>query len=928
VAGQDREYEFQVVNFGPSSAASPVKFVDTLPTGVTYLSATSTAGGWTCSAVGQLLTCTRSGAMAAGLDETITVSVRLAADLPAGAIQNTATVSSPTPDPNPGNNTDTDITDTTTSADLQITKATVASPVKAGETAAFTLTVKNNGPSDSVGPITVTDVVPDGLTYGAGSSATGTGWSCAFASGTVTCTRATTLVAGATADPITLTLDVNSDAGPATIVNTASVDGVTPDPDLSNNTDDSPVTIIEDVDLSIVKTRTGSGSVSAGSNVSFELAVSNAGPSDAADVSVTDTLPTGMESVSVSGSGWDCATTTTTYTCTRPTLAAGSSAPVISVTAKVLASVADGSTLVNTATVSTSSPDRDPSNDTDTASVPVAAVADLELTKSVADSSLNAGDNATYTIAVRNLGPSDAAASVTVVDTLPAGFTYVSTSGSGWSCTSAAGGSGSGDVVTCVLKESGSPVSLKAGTSAASITLVAKISSDVRAGSYTNSATVTTPTTETTSSNNTDTAAVTVGEVADVAIIKSHSGTATINENLTWTLAVTNNGPSTARDIVVTDVLPTGLTYVSATGNGWSCAQATGTVTCTLAASLAPGASADPISLVTTVGPEAYSSVSNTAKVDSSTPDNKPDNNTSTDSVDVPPLVDLEITKSHTGALVVGKQATYTIGVTNNGPTDDPGPVTVVDTLPAGLSYVSATGTDWTCSVNGQAITCKLAGTLAVAAQTSITLVVDVLPEAYPSVTNVATVSSPSKDSNPDNNVATDPGPVTPDVRLTVKKRLESLVDKTATFVITGTNEGTNATTESFDLVDDLPVGLEFVSASGDGFVCEEVDTVVTCTHADPLAPGASASVTVVTTVTAAPGTRVQNVGLITGGGGEGGGGGGTVTPPVDVITPGQGGGLPQTGADVGGLLALSMISLLGGFALLFVRPRRRTTTS
>jgi len=347
-----------------------------------------------------------------------------------------------------------------------------------------------------------------------------------------------------------------------------------------------------------------------------------------------------------------------------------------------------------------------------------------------------------------------------------------------------------------------------------------------------------------------------------------------------------------------------------------------------LAAPLASGASADPISLVTVVGPEAYSSVANTAKVDSSTPDNKPDNNTSTDRVDVPPLVDLAITKSHAGELAVGRQTTYTLDVTNNGPTTDPGPVTVVDTLPTGLSFVSATGTDWTCSANGQVITCTLAGTLAVAAQTSISLVVNVLPAAYPSVTNVATVSSPSKDSNPDNNVATDPGPVTPDVRLTVQKRLESLVDTTATFVITGTNEGTNATTESFDLVDDLPEGLEFVSASGEGFVCVEVDTVVTCTYAEPLAPGASASVTVVTTVTAEPGTRVQNVGLVTGGGGEGGGGGGTVTPPVDVITPGEGGGLPPTGADVGGLLALSLISLLGGFALLFVRPRRRTQTA
>jgi uncharacterized repeat protein (TIGR01451 family) len=121
-------------------------------------------------------------------------------------------------------------------------------------------------------------------------------------------------------------------------------------------------------------------------------------------------------------------------------------------------------------------------------------------------------------------------------------------------------------------------------------------------------------------------------EVADLAITKSHSGNFFVGANGYYLLNVTNNGPNAASGtITVTDTLPTGLTYVSATGTGWSCGNAGQTVTCTRSDSLASGASAPDITLIVSVGAAAYPSVTNTATVSGSLFDNVSGNNTSSD---------------------------------------------------------------------------------------------------------------------------------------------------------------------------------------------------------------------------------------------------------------------------------------------------------
>jgi uncharacterized repeat protein (TIGR01451 family) len=105
---------------------------------------------------------------------------------------------------------------------------------------------------------------------------------------------------------------------------------------------------------------------------------------------------------------------------------------------------------------------------------------------------------------------------------------------------------------------------------------------------------------------------------------------------VTYTLAVTNNGPTSASSVSVTDPLPAGSGFVSATGAGWSCGFASGTVTCTTP-TLALGPAA-PITLVITAPPVTKSStIANTATVSSSTSDPVPGNNSSTAFIHVVP---------------------------------------------------------------------------------------------------------------------------------------------------------------------------------------------------------------------------------------------------------------------------------------------------
>lgn len=121
------------------------------------------------------------------------------------------------------------------------------------------------------------------------------------------------------------------------------------------------------------------------------------------------------------------------------------------------------------------------------------------------------------------------------------------------------------------------------------------------------------------------------------------------------------------------------------------------------------------------------------------------------------PVADLELGMVRGGALVGGQNATYTLTVKNNGPLVEAGPVTVVDSLPSGLTFVSGTGTGWSCSLSGQTVTCTRSGSIASGASApSLVLTVAVAAGASGTVTNTATVTGTSFDNFTSNNTVSD----------------------------------------------------------------------------------------------------------------------------------------------------------------------------
>ncbi len=214
-------------------------------------------------------------------------------------------------------------------------------------------------------------------------------------------------------------------------------------------------------------------------------------------------------------------------------------------------------------------------------------------------------------------------------------------------------------------------------------------------------------------------------------------------------------------------------------------------------------------------------------------------------------LNDVAISKTHTGDFTAGGQGSFTITVSNvTAPpsTASAGPLTVTDTLPAGLSFVSGTGSGWTCSAAGQDVTCTNPGPLAVGASSDITLTVNVDAGAGPNVTNTATVASQG-DTNPNNDSATDTAQVvagSADLAISKTDSADPVaVGDPVSYTITVTNGGPDSATNV--TVDDTFSGAGFsvtgVSSSQGGcagFPC----------NLGTIASGGSATITINGTAT------------------------------------------------------------------------------
>ena len=241
-------------------------------------------------------------------------------------------------------------------------------------------------------------------------------------------------------------------------------------------------------------------------------------------------------------------------------------------------------------------------------------------------------------------------------------------------------------------------------------------------------------------------ARTTLLQMPDMTVTKSHVGSFGQGQiGAQYTITASNVGNfNTSGLITVTDTLPTGMVATAAAGTGWVCTITTPAnlvTTCTRSDALAAAASYPPITLTVNVASLATTPLVNSVKVAGGGEANLA-NNTATDSTIINKKSDLTISKTHTGNFFQGQtNATYALTVNNIGGANSAGTITVTDTLPTGLTFVSGVGTGFTCTATGQVVTCNRTTALNAAANVVITLTVNVAASASTPLVNQATVS-------------------------------------------------------------------------------------------------------------------------------------------------------------------------------------------
>ena len=602
--------------------------------------------------------------------------------------------------------------------------------------ATYSVLVRNVGAAPTSGEVIVTDPVPVGMTPVSGS---GPGWTCAVEAQTVVCRRSDPLAPQQAYPAMTITVNVGPVALTVTNIATASGGGDTqPSP-----SGPDPTTIAGRPQLTITKSHPDPV-VQGERGLPFSLLVSNNGTGPTTGtVTVTDTLPAGLALVDATGSGWNCVIAAATATCSRSdALAQAQSYPAIQIRADV---AAGATSTVNEATVSGGG-DTTPNDNVarDSVSISPAGQPNLILTKEHDGDFTQGQQGAAYRVRVANVGQAPTVGLVTVTDNLPAGLTPTSASGSGWACTIAS------QSVTCTRSDALAP-----GAAYPLIVLLVNVAAN--ATNLANVATLTGGGDQTTVDNTSTDETHIVARAPDLSVAKRHADPFLAGQQgAAYHITVTNTGTApTVGEVIVVDSMPAGLTPVSASGSGWSCAVAAPTVTCRRSDSLAPGASFPDITLLVNVAPNA-SNLTNVVSV-SGGGDATPDNNTDGDNTSIGASPDPTISLSRSTPLVVFEDAEYQVVVTNLGPGLLGGKTEVEAVLPAELGPLSALGDGWSCGTDGQRIHCTRIGQCLPNNAFSTIRIRAFVRQGPTSITVTAKVAN-NADSNLNNNVAVNTG--------------------------------------------------------------------------------------------------------------------------------------------------------------------------
>ncbi|MBB4801622.1 gliding motility-associated-like protein/uncharacterized repeat protein (TIGR01451 family) [Flavobacterium nitrogenifigens] len=817
VVGSQVSFELIITNDGPNNATG-VQVTDLLPSGFQYVNYSSSAGLYD-SATGIW----NVGTVDVGVSESLILDVKV---LPTGDYFNVAQVTAsnlPDPDSTP-NNDDGDqseddednavVTPIQPSADLSLTK-TVSNPTPlVGSIVTFTIITTNSGPQDAA-LVQVTDLLPSGYTFSSFNATSGT-----YNSTTGLWTL--DILESSESETLQINAIVNSTGNYINIAEVTNSD--TPDPDSTPNngviTEDDYGTatttpIPQSSDLSLAKT-VNTTTPLVGSLVTFEVVVTNNGPQDNFGVQVTDVLPSGytFTGFTVSTGTYDTATGIWTV---------GNLVTGDAETLQLVARVNPTGNYTNTAEVTAANlpdPDSTPNNGITTeddyaeaTTVPVPTSADLSLTKTVSNATPLVGSLVTFSIQVTNSGPQEANG-VTVTDLLPSGFTYVSYSAT----------TGSYVPTTGLWTVGNMPI-----TDSYTLQITALVNA---AGNYTNSAEITAssqPDPDSTPNNGITTeddyaeaTVVPIATSADLSLTKTvNNTTPLVGSQVTFSIQINNAGPQSSENIIVTDLLPTGYSYVSYTATAGSYDAVTGLWT----VGSMPVSTAHTLQITAVVN--ATGNYTNSAEITASSqpdPDSTPNNGITTEddyaeatATPTAQSSDLSLTKTvNNNTPLAGSPVTFAVVVTNNGPQDNTG-VQITDLLPSGYTYNSFTVSTGTYnSTNGIWNIGNLAN------GESETLQITAIVNASGDYLNIAEITSanlPDPNSTPNNGVPTENDyatatiiPTAQSADLSLTKTVNStnpLVGSLVTFEVIVTNNGPQ-NTSGVTVTDLLPNGYTY----------------------------------------------------------------------------------------------------------------------
>ncbi len=757
-------FTIYVKNNGPSNATGVV-VTDVLSSAYEFVSASPSKGIWVDPNwnVGDL-----------GWNEEASITI-IAKVKPneIGNYSNTAIVSGNETDPDPLNNTSDIMPDPLQIVDLEVEKSIDNVNPYVGDTVVFTIIAKNNGPSNATG-IVVNDPIPSGFTIVSVNTSVGV-WNSpdweigAFDVGVL--------------ETMTITAIVNpNEIGNYT--NIANITGNVIDTDLSNNTSEVVCEPIQLADLQLLKTVTNT-IANVGDTLEFILEVKNNGISHATGVIVEDVIPNGYNYVSHIASQGDYNNYTGIWNVETVLVDATATLQLF-----VIVNPPKSNTkYLNVANVKGDQQDNDLSNNTDSAKI-IPLQSDIAVTKTVDNNTPQVGGQVKFTITASNLGI-DAATNVILKDLLENGFIYVSHEESVGTYNE---NIGLWDIGTLAVGQT------------EELTIVAKINTPLVGVVFSNIAEVYHSDQYDPNVSNNKASLVLVPLTADLAIKKSVDiMIPAVGETIKFEILITNNGPSDANNIVVSEQIPNGYTYVSSTVSQgtydnaiglWTIGSLTNKATATLsiyAIVNAPNAGVDYRNKVDIVAADEYD----------------PDLTNNSDEVSIiSHQSDLEVIKTVNNANpYVGEEIIFTIVAKNNG-THPASGVKVTDVLASGYTFVNSTTTSGTWEAPVWNIGYLAVGQLE-------TIKITAIVNTSGDYSNIAVIEGNDYDQDTTNNISSlllNPLAVADLAVVKTVNNEEPKPGEEVIFTITATNNGPSKAT-AVKVTDVIQDGFTFVSA-------------------------------------------------------------------------------------------------------------------